>query len=205
MIGLLFLSIGALLLVAYVWLVKTTFRYVKRRTGSNVYASISILGILLLTVGDTLFNRWYVAKVLCEREDVGVKIFETVKLPAHLWDNENNQPALPRDMRAGKPFQDRYIEVESNDRGGLWPFTYHSRLQFLVIDVKTEKVLSRFINYIPSGGMWWMFPMAIFGNNPSVSWFVNRGSPSSCFPHARDGIVAARRTTFELLPLSAKP
>ncbi|MEO6565402.1 MAG: hypothetical protein ABIO63_05155, partial [Casimicrobiaceae bacterium] len=146
MIGLLVLAIGALLLVAYLWLVKTTFRYVKRRTGSNVYASISILGILLLTVGDTLFNRWYVSNVLCEREDVGVKIFETVKLNREHWDEVNNRPNLPSSMITGKPFLGRYIQVKSNDRGGFWPLTAYSRNQLQIVDTHSERVLSRFVD-----------------------------------------------------------
>lgn len=197
MMGLFVLTIGALLIAAYVWLMKTIFRYVKNRTGSNAYASISMLGIFLLTVGDTAFNRWYVANVLCKREDVGVKIFETVKLEREHWDEINNRAALPLDMRAGKPFLGRYVVTDSYDDDGIWPLTYHTRLQFLVVDVTTEKVLSRFVNYMPLGGLWWTFPLALFGGNPSFDWFVSRGATSSCFPHQRDGTVTALYGTFE--------
>lgn len=199
MIGLIFLTIGAVLIAAYIWLVKTTFRYVKRRTGSTVYASISILGILLLTVGDTLFNRWYVTNVLCTREDVGVKIFEMVKLPLAHWDEVNNRPDLPSGMTTAKPFLGRYVEVQTYERGGLWPLTSFSRRQVLIVDIQTERAISRFVDYEPAGGSWWAFPISMFGSTSLVGWLFRKGSSDSCFENSTFLFTKTIEGPFELV------
>ncbi len=197
MIGLIVLAIGILLLIGYGWLLIATNRFVKRRTGSRILAWLAVAGILFSTFVDTVFNRWYHKEVLCNRDDVGVKIFETVKLPSELWDEQNNLPRLPSSMTTEAPFLERYADVEKYDRSGWWPLTAHIRYETGVIDVKTGRMLSRFVNYEPAGGMWWSFPLSLFGETTTVGWLMSREQVPSCFQFQRDGSVQARRGPFE--------
>ena len=61
MIGLTVIAISILFLLGYLWLIRTTASYAKRKTGSNLIAGLAVVGLLLITFGDTLFRRWCTA------------------------------------------------------------------------------------------------------------------------------------------------
>jgi len=139
------------------------------------------------------------------REDVGVKIYETVKLPAELWDERNNQPRLPVSMERDNPFLGRYFEVALDQSGGFWPLTAHSRIELSIFDNRTGKALSRFVNFVPEGGTWWAFPLSLFGGTTMVGWLFRHGRSTSCFKHQSDGLVKARLGAFEKQPKGQTP
>ena len=183
MIALIVLLAALLLFIGYVWLLVFTRKFIKRRTGSTVFSWVGVIVIIVLTFGDTVFNRWYHQDVLCKREDVGVRIFEKVPLPSAYWDIQNKLPKLPGSMSINAPFLDRYAEVEKYDRGGLWPITSYVRYEASIVDVKTNRVLSSFVNYEPTGGLWWSFPLSFFGETSAIGWLLSRERPASCFDH----------------------
>lgn len=197
MIGLIVLAITVPLLLGYLWLARAAVRYTKRKTGSNLIAALAVVGILVITFGDTVFNRWYHKEVLCKREDVGMKVFETVMLPAGYWDEENNRPQLPLTMSREKPFLGRYAEMEKYERGGSRPFTAYERSEATVVDLQTGRVLSRFVDYMPAGGTWWAMPLMLFGRGSIVGWLMSRGSSPGCEGLPPFGKVDAKRSVFE--------
>lgn len=197
MTGLIVLAIAIPLLLAYLWLARAAVRYAKRKTGSNLVVALVIVGILVVTFGDTVFNRWYHKEVLCKREDVGVKVFERVMLPARYWDEVNNRPNLPLTMSNEKPFLGRYAEIEKYERGGSRPFTAHERTEATVVDLETGHVLSRFVDYMPAGGTWWAMPLTLFGQGSIIGWLLSRGSSPGCEGLQPFGKVDAKRSVFE--------
>lgn len=195
--GLIVLAICVLLLIAYLWFVRTVVRYIKRKTGSNLIAALAVIGILIVTFGDTLFNRWYHKEVLCKRNEVGGQVFEKVILPAEYWDDANNRPNLPLTMSREKPFLGRYAEIWNHERGGSFPFTAYEKNETIVVDISTGHVLSRFIDYSPAGGMWWAMPLTLFGQGSVIGWLLSRGSSPSCDGFSTYAKVDVRESVFD--------
>jgi hypothetical protein len=196
MIGLIVLTIAVLLLLAYLWLLRAAIRYTKRKTGSNFMAMLAVVGVLVLTFGDTLFNHWYHKSVLCKREDVGVKVFEKVILPQGYWDDENNLPKLPLIMSRENPFLNRYVRIKQYKQGGFFPLTFYERYESSVVDIQTNKTLSRFVDYIPMGGPWWAAPLSLFGEKNLIGWLLSRGNSPGCFDHPINLAVDSLRAPF---------
>lgn len=197
MIGLIVLAITVPLLLGYLWLARAAVRYTKRKTGSNLIAALAVIGILVITFGDTVFNRWYHKEVLCKREDVGGQVFEKVTLPAEHWDDANNRPNLPLTMSREKPFLGRYAEIGKFERGGSRPFTAYERSEATVVDLQTGRVLSRFVDYMPAGGTWWAMPLMLFGQSSVIGWLLSRGDSPSCVGNPSHQEVVAKRSAFD--------
>ncbi|RLJ61232.1 hypothetical protein [Sulfurisoma sediminicola] len=181
MIGLLILGTAAILLAAYIWLLRATARTVKRRTGSNRWAVMAVVGILVLTFGDTVFNRWYHKEVLCKRDDVGAKVFETVEVPEESWNRNFRRAEISDRNTRQTPFLRRYAVIEAYTSGGWYPLTRYQRYEYAIVDIKTERLLGRFANYEPAGGLWWTLPLGLFGENTLIGWLSSRGRSSGCF------------------------
>jgi hypothetical protein len=180
MIGLIVLAIAVPALLAYLWLARAAVRYAKRKTGSNLIAALAVIGVLIVTFGDTVFNRWYHKEVLCKRNEVGGQVFEKVILSAEHWDEANNRPNLPLTMSREQPFLGRYAEIGKHERGGSYPFTAYEKDETVVIDIQTGHVLSRFVDYSPAGGTWWAMPLTLFGQSSVIGWLLSRGTAPGC-------------------------
>lgn len=183
MIGLIVLAIAVPLLLGYLWLARAAVRYTKRKTGSNLIAALAVIGILVITFGDTFFNRWYHKEVLCKREDVGVRIFERVKLPAEFLDKETLLPKLPFPL-SREPFFARFSQKELRTNAGFFPLTAYGRIERTIVDNESDKVLARFVNYWPAGGPWWGAPIAWFGESSLIGWLYSRQRVPTCFDGA---------------------
>lgn len=204
MLGLILLPIFGLFIFAYLWLLRTTYRATKRKTGSYLKAVLAVIGVLVLTCGDTFFNRWYHREILCQREDVGVKIFAKAQVPPEYWDDKNHRPILDKLMNRDrhpsqdlKPFLDRYAATEKFEKGGWFPLTAYERHVTGVVDVKTGQMLSQFVDYWPAGGMWWLYPLKFIRADSAIGWVLSRGQPNSCFQYPTNHIVEARWDTFQ--------
>jgi len=205
MLGLLVLGTLTVMLAGYFWLLRATVRYAKRKTGSNLVAALAVLAVLVLTFGDTVFNRWYHREVLCKREDVGVKVFETVALPAEYWNEKNNYPKLPyTEMLQGKPFLGRYVIVQKYESGGSHPFTAYFTSKSTVIDIQTNRTLSQFADYAPQGGLWWTWPLKFIGTGNAIGWTLSRGNFSWCLPNSINKSVTASYGAFKKTTGAAK-
>lgn len=179
MIGLIVIAVSIPLLLGYLWLIRSTVRYAKRKTGSNLVASLALVGVLVITFGDTLFNRWYHKEVLCKREDVGLKIFERVKLPPEFLDEKTQRPNLPFPLTE-QVFFKRFSQEESRINAGFFPFTAHGRMERKIVDLESGKTLAKFVDYWPSGGPWWAFPIKWFDEKTVFGWLNSRQRVSSC-------------------------
>lgn len=180
MIGLIVIIVTALLLIAYLCLLRITVRYAKRKTGSNFVAALAVVGLLVVTFGDTLFNRWYHKEVLCKREDVGLKIFERVKLPPEFIDEKTQQPNLPF-LLTSNVFFEHFTQEESRINAGLFPLTAYGRIERKILNLESGKVLAKFVDYWPSGGPWWAFPLKWFDETTIIGWLNSRQQTPTCF------------------------
>lgn len=180
MIGLIVLAISVPLLLAYLWLVRAAVRYTKRKTGSNLLAALAVVCILVITFGDTVFNRWYHKEVLCKREEVGVRIFEKVELPKEYLDKEMQLQKLPFPLSQAHFFA-KFSLNESVVISGLFPFTANGRIERIIVDNESDKVLAQFVDYWPAGGPWWGMPFEWFGESSLIGWLRSRQQLPSCF------------------------
>lgn len=178
MTGLIVIAIAVPLLLAYLWLARAAVRYAKRKTGSNAVAALVIVGILVITFGDTVFNRWYHKEVLCKREDVGIRILERVKLPQDFLDDKTQRPRFP--LPLDRAFFTRFSTVELRTSAGLFPLTAHGRIERSIVDSHSGKVLARFVDYWPAGGPWWGAPIAWFDESNLVGWLLGRRHVPTC-------------------------
>jgi hypothetical protein len=182
MTGLIVLAITVPLLLAYLWLARAAVRYAKRKTGSNVVAALAVVGILVLTFGDTVFNRWYHKEVLCKREDVGMRIFERVQLPTEYLDKKTLRPSFPLPLE--QPFFSRLSPKELRTNSGIFPLTAYGRIERTIVDNASGKVLARFVDYWPAGGPWWGIPISWFGESSLIGWLYSRQHVPTCFDGA---------------------
>lgn len=165
----------------YIFLIWTTFRWAKRKTNSFLKALFAVLILLVLTFGDSAFNRWYRKEILCKRDDVGVKVFKVVAVPAEEWNSDFARAEIDLKNTRQSPFLGRYVIADEYTSGGWFPLTSYYRHEYAIIDTKTEKPLARAVNYEPSGGLWWTFPLALLGEKSLVGWLSSRGHSPGCF------------------------
>lgn len=182
MIGIILLAIGVPLLLSYLWLARTAVRYAKKKTDSNFVAGLVVVGILVITFGDTVFNRWYHKEVLCKSEDVGVRIFEKIQLPAEYLDRKTLRPIFP--LPLDQPFFMRLSPVELRTNSGVFPLTAHGRIERKIVDNQSNRVLARVVDYYPSGGPWWVAPIGWFSESSLVGWLYSRQRTPSCLDSA---------------------
>lgn len=190
MTGLIFLAIAIPLLLAYLWLARAAVRYAKRKTGSNFVVALVVVGILVVTFGDTAFNRWYHKEVLCKQEDVGVRIFEKIQLPAEYLDRKTLRPIFP--LPLDQPFFEQFSAEELRGSSGFFPLTAYGRKERTIVNNQSGKVLARFVNYYPLGGPWWLVPIDWFGEDTLIGWFNSRQRRPSCF----DGVTIDSLSTI---------
>lgn len=196
MIGLIVLAIAVPALLAYLWLARAAVRYAKRKTGSNLIAALAVIGILIVTFGDTVFNRWYHKEVLCKREDVGLQIFERVPLPTEYLDQEKLRPIFPLPLE--QPFFSRFSLKEFRTNSGYFPLTAHGRIErsVSVTDNKSDKVIARFVDYWPSGGPWWGRPLEWFSESSLIGWLYSRQHTPTCFQDGTQNALLAVSSYF---------
>lgn len=197
MMGLIVLAISVLLLLAYLWFARTVVRYIKRKTGSNLIAAFAAIGILLVTFGDTLFNRWYHKAVLCKRADVGIHIIEKVLLPKEYLDKDKLRPNFPLPLE--QPFFSRFSLKETRTNSGYFPLTAHGRVERSVVDSNSGKVIAKFVDYWPSGGPWWGTPLEWLDESSFIGWFYGRQHVPTCFNDGTQNALLAVSGYFYLL------
>jgi len=179
MIGLFILVIGAAALVGYLWLIGWVIRFTKHKTGSNVAVALAVIGIFVVTFGDTAFNRWYHTQVLCKRSDVGVTVFKRIAVPDEYLDAATQRLKLPLPLE--QPFFARFSNKEERTREGWFPMTAHGRIERSIIDTTTGEMVARLVNYWPEGGPWWATPIKWFKEDTIVGWMRSRWKTPTCF------------------------
>ena len=177
-----FFSFLGLWLIAYLYLLSFTVRYVKRKNGSNIMAFFAVFGVLIITFGSEIFNSWYHKQVLCKREEVGLHIFERVPLPAIYTNPETGKSEVPQ---VEDPFFSRFLLLKLQTNEGFFPLTSHSKIERVFIERETHKILARYVNYFPTAGFWWLKPLDWFGENSLVGWIRNRGNSPGCVGSAK--------------------
>ncbi len=198
MTGLLVLGTAAIVLIGYLWLIRTILRFVNRRTGSRLIAALAVVALLLLTFGDTLVNRLYHREVLCHRDDVGVKILEKVELPAVYLEEKTQTPKLPYPL-GEHLFFSRFSVVDTRTTDGVFPLTAHSRVERKIVDNESGKVLAKYVDYWPSGGPWWAFPILFFDESSLFGWLWSRQQAPSCLSPQQQNALLGVASYFYLI------
>lgn len=178
--GIILLPLGALVIGLYLWIVVKGTRWTYRKFSIRG-AIVAIIFFLLLPTWDTLFNQYYYKRVLCERPEVGLQVYEKIKLPPDLYDEKGN-PKLPDSLGSPKqPFLGKYVFEISYKDEGVYPITANRHFYHGTYDVTTNKFLSKFEDYQPTGGWLWTNVFRLVLNNADYDWMMSRGSKQSCF------------------------
>ena len=229
MIGLMFFAIWGLWLIAYLYLLCFTVRYVKRKNGSNMMAALAVIGVLIVTFGSEIFNSWYHKQVLCKREEVGLHIFERVPLPAIYTNPETGKPLrIYINDKTGQPDSEMseknpiFARFEIDEKTGkvknpdpfFYRFEYSSSLksqgvywsQFnreerKLLDLESGRVLARYVNYTDSSSLWWLKPLDWFDENSLIGWIRSRDNSPSCFTGPRTSLAGLNSYFFEVYKL----
>ena len=163
------------------------------RKTHSVWQVVGVTIILaLLPIGDTVFNRWYHQNTLCTRDDVGLRVFERVKLPPRYYDNQGRFKE-PNGWFSGTLLLDgRYQKRSGYTEGGAFPFTAYERRFSGVFDVGQQRFISYEADYWAKGGGWWlvilrpMFPREDYltyirgiVNGPNCAAVIGAAEPSN--------------------------
>lgn len=202
MVGLIVIFTSIVLLIGYLWLIYAAASFVNRKTGSHLAATIAVLVILVLTFGDTIFNNWYHKEVLCKRDDVGIKVFKEVELPAEYINEQTGEPTIPYPYDK-IPFFMKFSVKETRETHGLFPWTKYMREERRIVVNETGETLAQFVTYNALGG-WWTYPLDLFNENSLIGWLSSRRHAPSCFDGIKINGLLSVSSYFILINQGAK-
>jgi hypothetical protein len=153
--GIILLPLGALVIGLYLWAVVKGTRWAYRKF--SIQGAIAAIAFFaLLPTWDTIANRWYHKNVLCKRSEVGLQIFEQVKLPSEYYDNQGRFKE-PEGWFSGRTLvSNRYQRQSGELQGGYFPVTKHEKRFSGVFDQKEKRLISYEADYWTKGGGWWL-------------------------------------------------
>ena len=176
--GIVLLPLGALVTGLYLWAVVNAARWVYRKTHST-WAIAGVLTICaLIPTWDTLVNRIYHKQIICSKPEIGLHVFEKIRLPADLYDARGIPLIFDRYgnfdvIKMGN----RYKENGKYEHEGGW-LTGAVKYTFEINDIQSGRVLARFTNFYAAGGGWIFVPF-----RPLIKYlgeYAFRGKPQSC-------------------------
>jgi len=185
--GIILLPLGALVIGLYLWVVVKGTRWAYRKYAlPGTVAAIAFFA--LLPTWDTIANRWYHKNVLCKRSEVGLHIYEHVKLPSQYFDNHGRFKE-PEGWFSGRTLvSNRYQRQSSNLEEGIFPLTKHEKRFSGVFDQQQQKLISSEVDYWTSGGGWWSIIFRPLLSEVDYSTYV-RGmiAGTNCGADTREG------------------
>ena len=153
--GIILLPLGALVIGLYLWVVVKGTRWAYHRF-ARLGALVAVLFFLLLPSWDTIANRWYHKNVLCARSDVGLHIYDHVRLPSQYYDGEGRFKE-PEGWFSGRTLvSERYRRQSGNVQEGVFPLTKYEKRFSGVLDTKEQRLISYEVDYLTKGGGWWL-------------------------------------------------
>ena len=192
--GIVLLPLGALVIGLYLWAAVRGVRWAYRKTHSIwVMAGVSVLCILIPT-WDTFVNRIYHKQLICNKHEIGLHVFEHVRLPAELYDARGIPLIFDRygNFDVNKT-GNRYKERAKYEHEGGW-LTGAVKYTFEINDVQSGHVLARFTDFYAAGGGWILIPF-----RPLIRYFGEygfRGEPHSCLDPSTNWIGETTVATF---------
>jgi hypothetical protein len=176
--GIILLPVGALVIGLYFWAVVKGTRWAYRKTHS-IWAIAGVLTLCaLIPTWDTLANRIYHKQVICKKPEIGLHVFEKIRLPGELYDARGIPLILDRygNFNVNK-MGNRYKQDGKYANEGGW-LTGVVKYTFEINDVQSGRVLARFTDFYAAGGGWILIPF-----RPLIRYFGEyafRGEPKSC-------------------------
>jgi hypothetical protein len=153
--GVILLPLGALVLGLYLWIVVKGTRWAYRKFAIPG-AIAAVVFFALLPTWDTIANRWYHKNVLCKRSEVGLHVYEHVKLPFQYYDNHGRFKE-PDGWFSGRALVgNRYQRQSGNLQDGVFPLTSHEKRFSGVFDQQEQRLISYEADYWTKGGGWWL-------------------------------------------------
>ncbi len=195
--GVILLPLGALVIGLYLWVAVKSARWVYRKTHS-IWAIAGVLTICaLIPTWDTLVNRIYHKQVICKKPEIGLHVFENVRLPAELYDARGIPLIFDRygNFDVNKT-GNRYKEDGKYENEGGW-LTGVVKYTFEINDVQSSRVLARFTDFYAAGGGWILIPF-----RPLIRYlgeYAFRSEPQSCLDPSTNWIGKAAVAPFSVM------
>lgn len=169
--GMVLLPLGALVLGMYLWLAVKGTRWAYRKLAvPGVLAAIAFFS--LLPTWDTIANRWYHKNVLCKQTEVGLHIYERVKLPPQYYD-DSGRFKEPEGWFSGRTLViNRYQRQSGFSEGGIFPVTKYEKRFSTVFDKAEGRTISYELDYWTRGGGWWLIVFRPLFSSVDYSTYV---------------------------------
>ena len=165
--------------------------YVAVAIGATVRAKgwwklLALAAFVLIPTWDTLVNRIYHKQVICKNREIGIQVFESIRLPSDLYDAGGVPLIFDRYGKFDeKKTENRYKESSKYVEEGAW-LTGVTKYTFEIIDAQSGRALARFTNYFAAGGGWPFLPL-----RPLSKYFGEyafRSDPQACLDLDTDWI-----------------
>jgi hypothetical protein len=153
--GIVLIPLGIVVGGLYLWVAVKGTRWAYRKF-SILGALAAVIAFLLVPTWDTIANHWYHKYVICARSDVGLHIYERVRLPSNYFDDQGRFRE-PEGWFSGRTLVgDRYRRQSGNRQEGLFPLTKYEKRFSGVLDTKEQRLISYEVDYLTQGGGWWL-------------------------------------------------
>jgi len=185
--GIVLLPLGALVIGLYLWAAVKGVRWAYRKF-SLQGAIAAVTFFALLPTWDAIVNRWYLRNVLCKRSEVGLHVYEHVKLPSQYYDIQGRFKE-PEGWFSGRTLvSNRYQRQSGNLPGGYFPVTKHEKRFSGIFDQQEQRLISYEADYWAMGGGWWLIVIRPLFSQVDYSTYV-RGmiDGATCGGLAREG------------------
>lgn len=176
--GIVLLPLGALVVGLYLWLAVKSARWAYQKTRSRWAIAGVLVACVSIPTWDTFVNRIYHNQVTCKKPELGLLVFERVKLPAEYYDAKGNPLIFDRygNFDVTK-VGNRYKESQKQEDQGGW-LTGAVKYTFEITDTQSGRVLARFTDFYATGGGWILIPF-----RPLIRYlgdYAFKGAPQSC-------------------------
>ena len=110
----------------------------------------------LLPISDTIVNRWFHKNTLCTRDDVGLHVYERVKLAPRYYDSKGRFKEPEGWFSGAVLLNGRYQKRSGYTEDGVFPFTAYEKRFSGVFDTEQMRFISYEVDYWTKGGGWWL-------------------------------------------------
>lgn len=197
--GIILLPLGALLIGLYFWAVVKGTRWAYRKLAVPG-AIMAIAFFALLPTWDTIANRWYHKYMLCTRNEVGLHVYEHVRLPTQYYDHHGRFKE-PEGWFSGRTLvNNRYQRQFGNRQEGIFPLTKHEMRFSGVFDTKEQRLISYEVDYWTRGGGWWLIIFRPLFSQVDYLTYVRGmvdGANCGAVIHEGDGRISSVNAAFE--------
>lgn len=156
--GFFFLLIAIPLLLIYLWIAGKTIGWMRDKYPQTKWpARLTLIFWILLPTWDSILALSYHRYVCATAPDIGLTVYQTVKLDPKLFDPKTGKPMIFDKWGGfdknivGERFK---LDDKVNQYLGSWPLMVN-HWEVKLIDTQTNTTLAKLLDYQPRGGMWW--------------------------------------------------